>query len=167
MLATSPPPLLPLDTIAGATALHWLLGCPDTSLWADDDGGQPVFGPTAAVCFAPLLGTVVGATDRVGQHQALTLWAARHREKSHAVCVGPLSSLAGIEVGADAVYQSPAHLRQDLQAVRALGFVDITVTSLDGLVFDAADGDTVRVDVDDWIAAVTDSDVSDVAAAAA
>ncbi|HEY1100741.1 MAG TPA: hypothetical protein VGF99_17510, partial [Myxococcota bacterium] len=134
VLATSPPPLLPLDTIAGSTALHWLLGCPDTSLWADDDGGRPVFGPTAADCFAPLLGTVVGARDRVEQHRALTLWAARHREKSHAVCLGPTSALAGIEVDDDAVYQSPAHLRQDVRAVRALGFSDITITSLDGLV---------------------------------
>lgn len=163
VLATSPPPLLPLDTIAGSTALHWLLGCPEPSLWADDVDGA-LFGPTAALCFAPLWATVVGARDRVEQHRALTLWAARHREKSHAVCVGPLSALAGVDVD-NAVYVSPAHLRQDVQAVRALGFTDITVTSLDGLVLGA--GDVVRDDVDAWVAAVVDSGVSDVAAVAA
>jgi len=161
VLATSPPPLLPLDTIIGATALHWLLGCPDTSLWADDVDGD-LFGPTAALCFAPLLATVMGARDRAEQHRALTLWAARHREKSHAVCVGPLSALAGIDVD-NAVYVSAAHVRQDLRAVRALGFSDITITSLDGLVLA---GDVVRNDVDAWVEAIVDSDVSSVAAAA-
>ena len=163
VLATSPPPLLPLDTIANSTALHWLLGCPDTSLWADDVDGA-LFGPTAALCFAPLLATVVGARDRSEQHRALTLWAARHREKSHAVCVGPLSALAGVDVDVDAVYLSPAHLRQDLQAMRALGFVDLTVTSLDGLVLDSSGA--VRADLDTWLGAVVDTAVSDVSPAA-
>ncbi len=162
VIATSPPPLLPLDTIAGARALPWLLGCPDT--WGDDvDGG--LFGPTAALCFAPLLGSVVGARDRVEQHRALTLWAARHREHSAAVCLGPFASPAGFTIGDDVVYQSPGHLRQDLQAVRALGFVDITLTGFDGLLLGR---DDVLRSADErraWLHAVTDSAVSDVAAA--
>ena len=141
--------------------MPWLLGYPDAH--SDDvDGG--LFGPTAALCFAPLLGTVVGARDRVEQHRALTLWAARHRERSTAVCLGPLASPAGFTIGDDVVYQSPGHLRQDLQAVRALGFVDITLAGVDGLLLHR--DDTLRP-VDErnaWVHAVTDSAVSDLAA---
>jgi hypothetical protein len=162
VLATSPPPLLPLDTIAGARALPWLLGCPDT--WGDDvDSG--VFGPTAALCFAPLLGSVVGARDRVEQHRALTLWAARHREHSAAVCLGPFASPAGYTIADDVVYQSPGHLRQDLQAVRALGFVDITLTGFDGLLLDNHDVLRPADERRTWLHAVTDSAVSDAVAA--
>jgi hypothetical protein len=161
VLATSPPPLLPLDTIAGARALPWLLGCPDT--WGDDvDGG--LFGPTSALCFAPLLGSVVGARDRAEQHRALTLWAARHREHSHAVCLGPFAAPAGFSLGDDAVYQSPGHLRQDLQAVRALGFVDVMLTGFDGLVLTGEGTLRPKDERSAWLHAITDSAVSDLAA---
>jgi hypothetical protein len=51
-----------------------------------------------------------------------------------------------------AVYQAPAHLRQDMLAVQALGFSDVTVMSLDGLIMGA--DDVVRPDVDDWVGAL-------------
>jgi hypothetical protein len=140
-LAAVPPPLMPLDAPLSGAALHWLLGCPD----GDGDDG-PLFGrPSAALCCAPLV-----ATDRQGQHRALSLWAARHREKSHAICLGPTAPLAGMEPSA--VYQAPAHLRQDMLAVQALGFSDVTVMSLDGLIMGA--DDVVRPDVDDWVGAL-------------
>ena len=142
-LAAVPPPLMPLDAPLSAAAVHWLLGCPD----GDGDGDGSLFlGPAAALCCAPLV-----TTDRQGQHRALALWAARHREKSHAICVGPIAPLAGM--APTAVYQASAHLRQDLLAVQALGFSDITVMSLDGLIMGA--DDVERPDVDDWVGAIS------------
>ncbi len=143
LMAAVPPPLVPLDAPLSDAAVHWLLGCPD----GDGDGDDSLFlSPSAALCCAPLV-----TTDRQRQHRALALWAARHREKSHAICVGPIAPLAGM--APTAVYQAPAHLRQDLLAVQALGFSDITVMSLDGLIMGA--DDVERPDVDDWVGAIS------------
>jgi len=147
--AAAPPPLLPLDSPLSSAALHWLLGCPDVDV---DD--SPLFGPASALCFAPLV-----ASDRAEQHRAFTLWAARHREKSHAVTLGPTSPLPGLP--ATATYRAPSHLHQDLAAARALGFTDVTVMGLDGLVLDG-EGE-LRTDASAWLEAV----LGDVAAAAA
>lgn len=140
VVAATPPPLLPLDSPLSSAALHWLLGCPDVDV---DDG--PLFGPAAALCFAPLV-----AADRDHQHRAFSLWAARHREKSHAIALGPTSALSGLPT--TATYRAPTHLQQDLAAARALGFSDVTVMGLDGLVLD--DDGAVRTDVGAWLEAV-------------
>jgi hypothetical protein len=81
------------------------------------------------------------------------LWAARHREQADAICVGPLST--GL-LGDEPTYQSVEHLRHDLAAVRALGFDDLTVYSLEGLLFGPA-GDPLkgpRADLDAWLDAL-------------
>lgn len=151
-LAAVPPPLVPLDSPLRAAAVHWLLGCPEADV---DD--SPLFGPTAALCCAPLV-----ATDRQGQHRAFTLWAARHREKSHAICLGPTTPARGLPTSA--TYQAASHLRTDLHAARALGFSDITVLGLEGLVVDP-DG-AVRADADAWLEAVDEGHLGAVALAA-
>jgi len=138
--AATPPPLLPLDSPLSSTALHWLLGSPDVDV---DD--SPLFGPASALCLAPLV-----ASDRAGQHRAFTLWAARHREKSHAVTLGPTSPLPGLP--STVTYRAPSHLEQDLAATRALGFTNVTVMGLDGLVLDEAG--QIRTDASTWLGAV-------------
>jgi hypothetical protein len=117
-----------------------LLGCPDV-----DAVDSPLFGPPSALCLAPL-----AASDRAGQHRAFTLWAARHREKSHAVTLGPTSPLPGLP--SSATYRAPSHLQQELASTRALGFTDITVMGLDGLVLDEAG--QLRTDASTWLEAV-------------
>ncbi len=124
LLVAVPPPLLPLDASWSTQALHWVLGCPDAEVVAELERAQ-----TAALCLAPLV-----LADRASQHRALTLWAARHKETSDAIVLGPAGPLPGI--GPAATYRSPAHLRQDLAAATALGFRDITIVGLDGLVLD-------------------------------
>lgn len=142
VVAATPPPLLPLDAPLSSAALHWLLGCPDVD--ADVDDG-PLFGPAAALCLAPL-----AAADRASQHRAFSLWAARHREKSHAIALGPTSPMSGLP--STATYRAPTHLQQDLAAARALGFSDVSVMGLDGLVLDG-DG-AAREDAGAWLDAV-------------
>jgi hypothetical protein len=137
LLVAVPPPLLPLDASWSTQALHWILGCPDADVVAELQQPQ-----TAALCLAPLV-----LADRASQHRALTLWAARHKEASDAIILGPTSPLPGTAPGT--VYRSPAHLHQDLAAARALGFRDVTVVGLDGLVTDA-DG-SVKADASAWL----------------
>jgi hypothetical protein len=138
ILVAVPPPLLPLDASWQTSALQWVLGCPDADVVAELERAQ-----TAALCLAPLV-----LADRASQHRALTLWAARHKETSDAIVLGPTSPLPG--TGPAATYRSPAHLRQDLAAATALGFHDITIVGLDGLVLDE-DG-TARADAS-WLEA--------------
>jgi hypothetical protein len=141
-----PPPVLPLDAFGNEAIKRWVLGCPD-----DDVDGAALFGRTAALCYAPMLRR--SGTDRAAQHRALILWAARHREKSDAICLGPLST--GL-LGDEPVYAAAEHLRADLTAVRALGFHDVTLYSGEGLLFGPR-GDPeqpLRKDLDHWIDAV-------------
>jgi hypothetical protein len=148
VLAAVPPPVLPLDAFGADAVKRFVLGCPD-----DDDDGASLFGRTAALCYAPMLRRRRGV-DRAAQHRALTLWAARHRERSSAICLGPLST--GL-LGDEPTYLAPEHLRQDLGAVRALGFSDVTLYSAEGLLF-GVDGEPdagLRQDLDAWIEAVT------------
>ncbi len=154
VVAASPPPLLPLDAPLSSAALHWVLGCPDVE--ADIDDG-PLFGPAAALCLAPL-----AAVDRASQHRAFSLWAARHRERSHAIAIGPTGPMPGLP--STAMYRAPAHLQQDLAAARALGFSDITVMGLDGLVLDGEGA--ARPDAGAWLDAVLDAAGEAVAQAA-
>jgi hypothetical protein len=143
VLAAVPPPVLPLDAPAGDAALHWLLGCPTV-----DDDGAPLFSRTAALCYAPLLAR--RGADRDAQHRALSLWAARHKERGDAICLGPLST--GL-LGDEPTYATSEHLRHDLAAVRALGFDDVTVYSLEGLLFGPGgvpDGG-LRTDLATWL----------------
>lgn len=146
VMAVTPPPLLPVDSVAGAAAHHWLLGCPD------DVDGTPLFGPAAAQCFAPLLAPVAGGHTRADQHQVVSLWAARHRERSHAIALGPLRNT---RFGDGAAYVAASHVKQDLRAARALGFSDITIASLDGLLYGQGGevGGAFRDDVDQWFEA--------------
>ncbi|MBM4279300.1 MAG: hypothetical protein FJ137_00595 [Deltaproteobacteria bacterium] len=152
VVAAVPPPVLPLDAPAGDAALHWLLGCP-----AVDDDGAPLFARTAALCYAPILAR--RGADRDAQHRALSLWAARHKERGEAICLGPLST--GL-LGDEPTYASPAHLRHDLSAVRALGFDDVTLYSLEGLLFGpAGDPDAgLRADLDEWLAVLAPAPAS-------
>jgi hypothetical protein len=152
VVAAVPPPVLPLDAPAGDAALHWLLGCP-----AVDDDGAPLFTRTAALCYAPILAR--RGADRDAQHRALSLWAARHKERGEAICLGPLST--GL-LGDEPTYASPAHLRHDLSAVRALGFDDVTLYSLEGLLFGpAGDPDAgLRADLDEWLAVLAPAPTS-------
>jgi hypothetical protein len=157
-VAAVPPPVLPLDLSAGDAALHWLLGCP-----VSDDDGAPLFSRSAALCYAPLLSR--RGDDRDAQHRALSLWAARHRERGDAICLGPLST--GL-LGDEPTYEDPEHLRHDLAAVRALGFDDVTLYSLEGLLFgrvgDPAHG--LRPDLSDWLAVVAPSSLAATSSAA-
>ncbi len=141
--AAVPPPFLPLDAPLRAAAMQWVMGTPDADL---DD--VPLFGPPSALCLAPL-----AATDRQRQHRAFSLWAARHREKSHAISVGPTTPLPGLDVGCS--YQAPMHLKQDIGAALALGFREITVQSVDGMLKDEAGAR--RADIDAWLDAVADA----------
>lgn len=146
VIAAVPPPVLPLDAFGATAVKRFVLGCPD-----DDDDGASLFGRTAALCYAPMLRR--RGVDRAAQHRALSLWAARHRERSEAICLGPLST--GL-LGDEPVYVAAEHLRQDLTAVRALGFSDVTLYSAEGLLFGEAgepDGG-LRKDVDTWIEAI-------------
>ena len=142
-IAAVPPPVLPLDAPAGDAALHWLLGCP-----AVDDDGAPLFSRSAALCYTPILGRTGASRD--AQHRTLSLWAARHKERGDAICLGPLST--GL-LGNEPTYESPEHLRHDLAAVRALGFDDVTLYSLEGLLFGPG-GDPLtglRDDLQTWL----------------
>ena len=148
-IAAVPPPVLPLDAPAGDAALHWLLGCP-----AVDDDGAPLFSRSAALCYAPILARRGASRDE--QHRALSLWAARHKERGDAICLGPLST--GL-LGDEPTYESPDHLRHDLAAVRALGFDDVTIYSLEGLLFGKG-GDPLtglRDDLHEWLAVLAPS----------
>lgn len=155
--AAVPPPMMPLDAFGADAVKRFVLGCPD-----DDAGGA--FFRTAALCYSPMLRH--GGVDRAGQHRALTLWAARHRERSEAICLGPLST--GV-LGDEPVYVSPEHLRQDLAAVRSLGFSDITLYSVEGLLFGEAGEPNagVRADYDAWVDAVVGPVVAGVVTLAA
>lgn len=146
VVAAVPPPVLPLDAFGADAVKRFVLGCPD-----DDDDGSSLFGRTAALCYAPMLRR--RGVDRAAQHRALVLWAARHRERSEAICLGPLST--GL-LGDEPVYLAAEHLRQDLAAVRSIGFSDITLYSAEGLLFGPAGEPDLglRSDVDDWVEAV-------------
>ena len=144
--AAVPPPVLPLDAFGASAMKRWVLGCPD-----EDGDGAALFARTAALCYAPMLRR--GGVDRSAQHRALSLWAARHRERSEAICLGPLS---GGLLEDEPVYAAPEHLRQDVAAVRALGFSDVTIYSAEGLLFGPG-GDphgALRPDLDAWIDAL-------------
>jgi hypothetical protein len=149
VLAAVPPPMLPLDAVSADVAQSWLLGCP-----VDDDDGTPLFARTAALCYAPLLQR--RGDERASWHGTLSLWAARHRERGDAICLGPTST--GV-LGDEPTYDVVDHLRHDLLAVRALGFDDITLHSLEGLLFGRhGDPDAgLRDDVELWLAALQPS----------
>ncbi len=146
VIAAVPPPVFPLDAFGANAMKRFVLGCPD-----DDDDGASLFGRTAALCYAPMLRR--RGADRAEQHRALSLWAARHRERSEAICLGPLST--GL-LGDEPVYLAAEHLRQDLTAVRALGFKDVTLYSAEGLLFGEAGEPNggLRDDVNVWLDAI-------------
>ncbi len=138
--AAVPPPFLPLDAPLRAAAMQWVMGTPDADL---DD--TPLFGPSSALCLAPL-----AAPDRLGQHRAFSLWAARHREKSHAISVGPVTPSPGSDGAVR--YQAANHLKQDIGAALALGFREVTVQSMEGLFTD--ERGQRRADLDAWLDAI-------------
>jgi hypothetical protein len=149
--AAVPPPLVGLNAPLAASAVHWALGCPELDL-----DGSPLFGPPAAMCLAPHV-----AADRQTQREALLLWAARHRERSDAIVLGPAT--VGPTAPGEARrprYESPRHLHEDLRDAWALGFADVTVMGGAEAVADANDGLA-------WLAALGAGPASSITAAAA
>ena len=140
----------PLVTGMVEALRHWGLGCP---MEADD--GTPLFPIQAALCYAPLLRRMRGGKpDRDAEHSALVNWATRHRARFDAVITGMTS--VGM-LGDEPVYQDPAHLAEDVRVLEGLGYGDIALYSLEGLLF-GDDGDpgadhAPRRGVDDWLAA--------------
>ncbi len=130
--AAVPPPLARLDAPIHTNVLATALGCPDL-----DVDGAPLFGSAAAMCLAPVV-----KADRAHQHEALLLWAARHRDKHDAVCLGPAAG--------DGSYVAPSHLGEDVRAVRALGFTDVTIMGGADRLADDSGFDWLRVLRDQW-----------------
>lgn len=132
----------------------WALGCPIV-----DAVGEPLFGLQAAMCYAPLarrlpLGAPRGISEREREKQTLALWAARHRAHFDAVVVGQTST--GI-LGDEPVYEDAAVLAEDVRAMDALGFTDVAVYALEGILFGREGAPppdlALRPDVDRWIGA--------------
>jgi hypothetical protein len=135
----------PLTATPGRDAFrHWVLGCP-----AVDDDGQPLFGLQGAMCYAGLL-----RSERDDQKRTLALWAARHRTTFDAVIVGQTST--GI-LGNEPVYENPRWFAEDVRAMHALGFVDVGIYALEGILFGRngmpKESLALRNDVEEWIAA--------------
>src|SRR5581483_605990 len=89
--------------------------------------------------------------NREREKKTLALWAARHRTSFDAVVVG--LTARGL-MGDEPVYESAATLAEDVRAMDALGFTDVAVYALEGILF-GPDGApfALRDDVDLWIEA--------------
>lgn len=142
----------PLSVLPGHDLLrHWALGCPAT-----DDEGVPLFGLHAAMCYASLARRIPGrkAFSRDDEKRTLALWAARHRTTHDAVVIGQTST--GI-LGDEPVYNDAAVLAEDVRAMQALGYSDIALYSLEGLLFGPRGlpehGFALRPDVEQWLGA--------------
>ncbi len=142
----------PLTITPGRDLLrHWALGCP-----AVDDDGAPLFGVQAAMCYPSLARRVPGrrSSSRDDDKRTLALWAARHRVTHDAVVIGQTST--GI-LGDEPVYDSALALAEDVRAMQALGYTDIAIYALEGVLFGprgrAEQGHALRPDVEQWLAA--------------
>ena len=142
----------PLTITPGRDVLrHWALGCP-----AVDDDGAPLFGVQAAMCYPSLARRVPGrrSSSREDDKRTLALWAARHRVTHDAVVIGQTST--GI-LGDEPVYQSATALAEDVRAMQALGYSDIAIYALEGVLFGprgvSDQGLALRQDVERWLAA--------------
>ncbi|MBI1946179.1 MAG: hypothetical protein HYS27_10805 [Deltaproteobacteria bacterium] len=142
----------PLSVTPGRDLLrHWALGCP-----AVDDEGVPLFGLQAAMCYASLARRIPGrrAHSREDEKRTLALWAARHRTTHDAVVIGQTST--GI-LGDEPVYDSADVLAEDVRAMHALGYSDIAVYALEGVLFGPSgscdERFALRPDVERWLAA--------------
>lgn len=142
----------PLTITPGRDLLrHWALGCP-----AVDDDGAPLFGLQAAMCYPSLARRVPGrrSASREDDKRTLALWAARHRVSHDAVVIGQTST--GI-LGDEPVYESETALAEDVRAMQALGFSDIAIYALEGVLFGprgvSDQGCALRSDVERWLSA--------------
>ncbi|OGQ25870.1 MAG: hypothetical protein A2138_22040 [Deltaproteobacteria bacterium RBG_16_71_12] len=142
----------PLSVTPGRDLLrHWALGCP-----AVDDEGVPLFGLQAAMCYASLARRMPGRRAATREHdkRTLALWAARHRTTHDAVVIGQTST--GI-LGDEPVYESADVLAEDVRAMHALGYSDIAVYALEGVLFGprgvSDERFALRPDVERWLAA--------------
>lgn len=138
------PPLASARSDAWRT---WALGCPIV-----DADGEPLFGTQAAMCYAPLAQRLPGQKARWSrdvEKRTLALWAARHRTAFDAVVVGQTAT--GI-LGDEPCYDSPVTFGEDVRAMEALGFTDVGVYALEGVLF-GKEGKPwkLRDDVDDWL----------------
>lgn len=127
----------------------WTLGIPVV-----DDDGEPLFGTQAAMCYAPLAQRIPGkqaSWSREIEKRTLALWAARHRATFDAVVVGQTST--GI-LGDEPVYQDARLFAEDVRAMEALGYSDVGVYALEGILFGPRGiPGALRPDVDAWIGA--------------
>lgn len=129
----------------------WALGCPVV-----DVDGAPLFGLQAALCYAPLAKSLPLQKEwnRAQEKQTLALWAARHRAHFDAIVIG--QTAPGL-FGDAAVYEDAALFAEDVRAMDALGFTDVAIYSLEGLLFGSAGGPPadlcLRPDAERWIAA--------------
>lgn len=142
----------PLSVTPGRDLLrHWALGCP-----AVDDDGVPLFGLQAAMCYASLARRLPGRRAATREHdkRTLALWAARHRATHDAVVIGQTST--GI-LGDEPVYDSADVLAEDVRAMHALGYSDVAVYALEGVLFGPRglcdERFALRPDVERWLAA--------------
>jgi hypothetical protein len=112
---------------------HLLLACPDF-----DERGDPLWERPASMCYTTLLRRLWGRRHRPGELRVLAAWARRHVEAGlpKAIVLGQLSH--GV-MRDEPVYDRADDLREDAQLVRSMGFDDVGVFSLEGLLF-GADG---------------------------
>ena len=127
----------------------WTLGIPVV-----DAEGEPLFGTQAAMCYAPLAQRIPGnqgSWSRENEKRTLALWAARHRSMFDAVVVGQTSW--GV-LGDEPIYQDPRVFGEDVRAMEALGYSDVAVYALEGILFGPSGmPGALRPDVDAWIGA--------------
>jgi len=112
---------------------HLLLACPDF-----DEHGAPLWDRPASMCYTTLLRRLWGDRNRIGEQRVLRAWARRHVEAGlpKAIVLGQLSH--GV-MRDEPVYDRVQDFREDARLVREMGFEDIGVFSLEGLLY-GADG---------------------------
>jgi hypothetical protein len=111
-----------------------------------DDEGHCLFPDAAALCYPRLWHS---HDDDKEHHRTFALWATRHRQRSDAVVVGVLST--GI-MGDEPVIPTLDALMEDLRVVRTLGYRDVAIYSLEGLLFGSAGRPSagLRADLNSW-----------------
>jgi hypothetical protein len=116
---------IPPPAVDGIDALYDLL----LSCRLFDEHGVCQFPSAAALCY-PRLWHAHDDDDQ--HHHTFALWATRHRERSDAIVVGVLST--GI-MGDEPVVPNLSSLLRDLSVVQALGYRDVAMYSLEGMLF--------------------------------
>ena len=139
---------------------HLLLGCPDL-----DAAGIPLWDRPAAMCYASALRHILGRPSRPLERRILRAWARRQLRFAQMHAVPPAIVLGLTSHGVlqtEPVYTDLAHLHEDVRLATDLGFHDIGVFSLEGILFGPSglpdDGafHPTRPDWHDWARAVID-----------